>query len=229
MRAWAPIPGNRTRRMLGLTAIRGDMGASILAPVNTLFRESFLQSSSTVPRKNPLDRREREICQRLRAFRTDLGLSCVEFARRAGIDSSALVRHEHFRVPVRYGLVRTLVETFGLNEIWLAKGTGRSHGPHFLPEGFRSKLPSTLPFSEAFDRHISPAIVDEDDRGVFSAAAILRGEVPDWEKIRSNIYVERTLARLSEELTTGLPAKDRARCAAALLEAYSKWRRQNGK
>ena len=71
---------------------------------------------------------ETAICHRLRDFRKATRLTRVSFANLANIESTRLANYEHARAPVRFGLVRTLAESFDLNPIWLATGRGSPIG-----------------------------------------------------------------------------------------------------
>lgn len=106
-----------------------------------------------MPRKNPLPQREGEISKRLRQFRLETGLSRVAFARRAGIDSSALVRCEFGRVAVTFGVFTAISRKYCLNPKWLAIGEGSPSLERSVD--FASAFPSISPlarFSRVFDQ-----------------------------------------------------------------------------
>ncbi len=105
-----------------------------------------------MPRKNPLAEREKEICRRLRQFRTEqTKLSRVAFASYLGIDSSALANYEHGRVALRYGVVRRVAEEFSMNLRWLAEGKPpEMYFVHLDEEVVRKPDPKQL-FSAAYD------------------------------------------------------------------------------
>jgi len=106
-----------------------------------------------MPRKSPLDAREAEICSRLRVFRNHLGLSQIAFAKKANVDSSVIVRIEHGRSPLRFGIFRLLWKHYELNANWLALGGDREmQAPGYwdFPETSEREL-----FSSVYDRATS--------------------------------------------------------------------------
>jgi transcriptional regulator with XRE-family HTH domain len=75
-------------------------------------------------RINPLPKTEVGICRRLKSFRLRTGLARVAFAKRIGVDSSALVRCEHCRVPVTLEMFIAVAKGYDINPNWLARGKG---------------------------------------------------------------------------------------------------------
>ena len=75
-----------------------------------------------MPRKNPLDVRQAEICARLAEFRKLTGLTRTAFARKSGLDSSAITRLDHGLAPLRYGTFKSIATVLPINPIWLATG-----------------------------------------------------------------------------------------------------------
>jgi len=91
-----------------------------------------------MPRKNPLPEFEATICRRLLEFREASGLSRVDFAQRAGIDSTTLSNLEHLRSPLGYWNGKKICNNLGLNPDWLVREaisrgspiwTGQLEGP----------------------------------------------------------------------------------------------------
>ena len=111
-------------------------------------------------RKNPLSDREKAVCARLREFRIASKLSQVAFARSLAVDSSLLASYEHARVPLRYEFARHCNTVFGVNLRWLADGVEpKILGLDILGD-LESKIPSKLPFLEAYDTYLKPSFDD---------------------------------------------------------------------
>lgn len=110
-----------------------------------------------MPRKNPLQAREKEICSRLREFRMQTKLSRVAFAQKAGIDSSVIVRYEHRRVPLKYIHAWRLMRTFFISAAWLATGdNGKwSRGSAIVPGPELIRVREDELFSEVYDKILS--------------------------------------------------------------------------
>ena len=104
-----------------------------------------------MPRKQPLPKREREICRRLREFRKFTKLSQAVFARELGMEGSLLASYEHGRAPVRYNLFLSVAADFNLNPDWLASGDGPmvDYNASFRLGG--SKHPDQELFSSVYD------------------------------------------------------------------------------
>jgi transcriptional regulator with XRE-family HTH domain len=114
----------------------------------------------TVPRKNPVPERERQICQRLRLVRKEKRLSQVAFADMLGIDSSLLASYEHARVPIRYEFADRLCCIFRVCQRWLAGGVEPRRVYVPIPEDVHQKLPARGLFSEVYDDFLEPYIAE---------------------------------------------------------------------
>src|ERR1041384_6257771 len=81
-------------------------------------------------RKNPLPKREADICSRIRDFRKATRLSRTTFASEWGVDSAELMRIEYLRAPVRFSTGDAIARRFSLNQHWLATGEPPKDGYH---------------------------------------------------------------------------------------------------
>ena len=114
-----------------------------------------------MPRKEPLDKREIEICHRLKEFRREVsGLSRIVFAQKVGLDSSIIVRYEHARVALKYAHAWRLIRSYYISPEWLATGKGgkwdRVAGITPSPESLN--LSGNVLFSKVFDRYLATEI-----------------------------------------------------------------------
>jgi transcriptional regulator with XRE-family HTH domain len=115
-----------------------------------------------MPRKSQLSDRERQICARLREFREGTGLSRVVFAQMAGIDSSVLVRCEHGRTPLRFGVFNAIHQRYNLNPLWLGGGEGEQSWKFpFSLAGLEPTIPRGMLFSKAYDNCLERCARDE--------------------------------------------------------------------
>jgi transcriptional regulator with XRE-family HTH domain len=159
---------------------------------------------AVVPRRNPVPENEVEICERLRRFREHTGLSRAEMARRLGIDSARLSAHEHARVPVRYSVVRALMQHFRLSPVWLAgeKGWPFTETPfddskYVLPTDYAAL------FSRVFDCRLKEPLdchelhLELEITNFIRKAKALRQSVADYPGVE--LTVETTL-QLADEL-----------------------------
>jgi len=105
-----------------------------------------------MPRKNPLPKKEVEICERLRWFRKKTGYSQVFFSKEAGLDSSMLASYEHSRSPLKYAVAWRIQNAFGLNFEWLATGKDDPAGTYFWPSPSDLKLDEAALFSDGYKR-----------------------------------------------------------------------------
>ena len=116
-----------------------------------------------MPRKNPLDTREAEICSRLVEFRKSIGLSRVTFARKCGLDSSVVTRLDHKLATLRFGTFKKIAIALPVNPVWLALGGGRSQillkplEPSFL----QCPAKDSDLFSFAYDQHLDMVLTDD--------------------------------------------------------------------
>jgi transcriptional regulator with XRE-family HTH domain len=74
------------------------------------------------PQREPLPERERQICERLREMREELGHTQNEFATQVGINRQRLASYEEKRAPLRYDLALRFCRQFIISEEWLATG-----------------------------------------------------------------------------------------------------------
>ena len=103
----------------------GDIKASPGFLVKLFPRIATFGYECGVPRSKPNSTaQETCICERLLAARRERGLSRVEHARRAGIDSSQLRRYEEQLVPLRFEDARKLANAVEIGLRWLATGKG---------------------------------------------------------------------------------------------------------
>ncbi len=102
--------------------------------------------------KKPIQHnREVQIGRRLRAFRESLRIPRTSLALSVNIGGERLASYEAGRVPVRYGVFKSIAEQYRLNPAWLA----RNEGDPLLKEPFDfSNLPPVPPkavFSHVYD------------------------------------------------------------------------------
>jgi DNA-binding transcriptional regulator YiaG len=142
-----------------------------------------------VPRRNPIPKREIEICQRLRSYRQRTHLSQVAFASTAGIDSRLLGSYEHGRSQLNYQSAHKIMTTFAIHPRWLATGVEPMQtrepipscellgvGPRRLLSDVFDNLLAKRP---AFDSNTKPQIENDGLRWLYvvdQAALVMR----DW-------------------------------------------------
>lgn len=127
------------------------------------------EKMDAVSRKNPLPKREIEICRRLREARLFMNLSQVKCARMLDIDSSRLGSYEHARVPLRLELAYSLAAQTGLSLQWLASGVKPMFGP--LPKhNWPIDAQNHILLSEAWDKFTqATSSTKQSDRAAFYA------------------------------------------------------------
>lgn len=115
-----------------------------------------------MPRKTPLSEEERGICNRLKTFRTLIGLSQAEFAQLVGLDARLYASYEYERSRLNYPSAWKILNAFRLlNPKWLATGQGIafeirfSHYP--APEGFGLRAPFSVVYALRLKREIEIA------------------------------------------------------------------------
>jgi transcriptional regulator with XRE-family HTH domain len=177
--------------------------------------EKTVDSCSRMPRKNPLPKREAEICSRLREYREGSAFSQEVFARSVGVDLSLLSSYENRRAPVRYDVARSVALVFGMSEPWLADGTGASF-IMFDPAPDRpDSIPPGMAFSEAYDRFLKPLISKQADflQSVQDLLGGKRGRksASVYEKLRLSF-----VHQVSDEIQKALPK--------ALPDYYRGWK-----
>lgn len=118
-----------------------------------------------MPRKNPVPKREREICQRLFDFRRRTKLTRAAVAGELGITPSRLSNYEHGAVPVPYGVASRIADLLGLNLEWLAAGIGNPQDVIAVGSAIDAEIPSRMLLSGAYDRFIKPALTEERKQG----------------------------------------------------------------
>lgn len=123
-----------------------------------------------MPRKTPLPEREVAICNRLREFREMTQLSRVAFARKAGVDSSLLVRYDFLLTPVRYGPAYRLISTYGVNPGWLATGIGPRFLSLSMPDPSQGRELQQELFSSVYDTTLGTGLNQKAKRMVFDMA-----------------------------------------------------------
>ena len=111
-----------------------------------------------MPRKNPLPKRELEICRRLRAFRLSTKLSQTAFASQIGVDSTRLASYEHGRAPLPFEVYKAVNQKYSLNPMWLATGDGPPSAHWGIPYGLgpqETEISARAKFSEAYDLYLA--------------------------------------------------------------------------
>jgi transcriptional regulator with XRE-family HTH domain len=114
-----------------------------------------------VPRKIPLPRRELEICARVKSVRRDLGYPRRLFANLAGLDSSAVVRIELGRTPLRYEVAKKICDAHFINSTWLATGKDLIRINQHIPPPDELGVKFDALLSEVFDTILWPKLQDE--------------------------------------------------------------------
>ena len=110
----------------------------------------------------PPSEREIQIGQRLRAFREAKRISRTAFALSIRIGSERLASYEAGRVPLRFEVFKAISQEYSINPIWLATGEGTPSlsTPFQLGEA-EALVPSSMPFSQAYDSHLDSMCRDQ--------------------------------------------------------------------
>ena len=152
-----------------------------------------------MPRKNPLQKRENEICRRVKQARLERRLSQVTFAKEAGMDSTALASIEHQRAPLRYETAQRILKAFGLDPFWLATGESKAICEFTIPPSDYFGVDPRALFSKVFDSHLKQFCelemeeiiytphflsdiysVELNDRGRIEAASLIKIHSAAW-------------------------------------------------
>ncbi|MBI1178683.1 hypothetical protein GC207_14720 [bacterium] len=129
---------------------------------------SSLRGSVTitpVARKNPMPRREAEICKRFSEFRRGTKIPRSTMAAELGIKASRLSNYEHAAVPVPYSIASKFANITGMNLAWLVEGQGDPHDRIGIGPEIGAKIAPRALVSEAFDQHIKPALLASVEEG----------------------------------------------------------------
>jgi transcriptional regulator with XRE-family HTH domain len=155
------------------------------------------QSASKLPY------REREIAERLKAFRLAKRISRAAFAVAIGIGTERLASYETGRAPLKYKIFRSIEKEFHLNPMWLAIGGAYEIESNPFDD---SELPPDIPeralFSEVFDLHLRRLWRDRADiasqkwrtwiAGMENVVRLIRaGKVPQHEVRRLKAAVKK--------------------------------------
>lgn len=110
-----------------------------------------------------LPAREKEIGQRLRAFRERLNIPRTVFATQIGIGGEKLSHYEAGRARLRYGVFRAISKAFYLQPLWLLTGEGimQSDAP-FDDSAFDSQINPKSPFAQVCETVLKERLTGED-------------------------------------------------------------------
>jgi transcriptional regulator with XRE-family HTH domain len=100
-----------------------------------------------------MNKRERQICSRLKELRERLDQSQRNFSVLLGIGRDQLASIEYGRTPLRSGLALTVAAATGCNLQWLAEGSGPQLGPLPSPD-LTAQIPSRSLFSKTWDTRL---------------------------------------------------------------------------
>src|SRR5687768_2271132 len=132
--------------------MRTPNGVLLSTPFFLPFCATIGADSKAVPRKQPLPKREAEVCERVKNLRLTLNLSRIAFAKELHEDSSAISSIEHKRAPLRFRLGAKIVRRFVINPAWLARGDSPLAAFFQVP-----KIPKSERrlFPDVFDQHLA--------------------------------------------------------------------------
>lgn len=145
-----------------------------------------------VPRKQPIQGREAEICRRVREVRADTKLSRVAFASEVALDTAVLRRIEDARILLRYDVAWRIVNRWIVSAKWLATGEGGRWSRVAIPRSEALNLPVNALFSAVFDK--------------LQAAAYAVGEGrAEEDSVQRRVRMQWVLHRLVEEWLIKIP------------------------
>jgi len=169
-----------------------------------------------MPRKTPLPEREVAICNRLREFREMTQLSRVAFARKAGVDSSLLVRYDFLLTPVRYGPAYKLISTYAINPRWLATGEGQRVSRLAMIDPAACRGMDREPFSAVYDISLGTGIHNKGQGSLLGRAGSFSFNFPDTAVGRSQVYEH--LVEFCDDAVLRVPGPALNEFLAAVLE-----------
>ena len=111
-----------------------------------------------MPRKNPVQDREKQIGERLREVRAVLRLSRSVFAGQSGLDASLLRSYECARSQLNYVAAYKVIRAFGINPEWLATGNGRMWLALPIPSPKELSVGARTLFSKTYENHLAKAV-----------------------------------------------------------------------
>lgn len=120
--------------------------------------------NSSVPRKNPLPKRELAICSRVKQVRLAQGCPRAYLATLIKVDRYVLTRLELGRAPLRYGLAEQFCSALKVNPLWLATGEGDINLAIPLPEASFLKVNANALFSKVFDSLLASYFIPGNDK-----------------------------------------------------------------
>lgn len=129
-------------------------------------RRVFYLLGSMPKRSGLINRREKDVCFRVKSFRESIRWPQPAFAFELEITKDQLASIEYARTPLRYHVGFNLCFVFNVSQAWLATGTGPV-SPSLDPVNWPlpAQLPSGMLFTEAFDA------------GYFDTAQRLKAEI----------------------------------------------------
>jgi transcriptional regulator with XRE-family HTH domain len=110
-----------------------------------------------------MPQRERDICERLKQFRTDSGLSQSEFARLCGLKLRAYASYEYAHSQLNYPAAWKILTTFPLlNPAWLAgENASREYLPVIIyPTAADLEYGPRTPFSSVYNGKLKALIAN---------------------------------------------------------------------
>ncbi len=116
--------------------------------------------------RSPLPAREAEICQRLRIWREQRGISRVQFAEKVGLRADSYSAYEYARAPVRYELAQRIFAWFNINAKWLATGVGPLNLATPTPLARELGISPREAFSSVYDRLLVPDVEKRNEAAI---------------------------------------------------------------
>lgn len=151
-----------------------------------------------------LPQREREICDRLRAFREVLKISRAAFAVTIGIGTERLASYESGRAPLRYEVFRLIHQHFRLNPSWLVSGHTAPQVDTLIDDStFLSHVRRKALFSEVYDEHLKSLLEDKTaafDRAMADVEQRLQRHIAELHAARSDPKLRAAAAQRLAEL-----------------------------
>jgi DNA-binding phage protein len=154
--------------------------------------------------------REAAICGRVQEFRSFTDFSRTAFAKRAVIDTSALVRYELCRAALKYADASRLIRAFYLSPEWLATGGGSpmSCAP-FDDTAFVGQAPFRALFTAIYDKFVLPELKKQ--KAALEKMEKLRANPPESSRVAMLDYSAK-LQALVETTRKGIALRE-ARCS----------------
>lgn len=101
---------------------------------------------------------EVEVGARVKEFRERIEWPQTIFAYEVGLTRNQLASVEHGLTPLRYGVAARICKRYQVSALWLAKGVGCPQCGWLFGDADESPVPHKMLFSEAFSRHLEPAL-----------------------------------------------------------------------